>query len=161
VEILTGDRALASYFEETVTLFPEPKTVSNWIMSELLRELNNSNTLPSESPLRPAHLAELLTLIKDEVISGKIGKEIFPEIYRRGVAPASFIRERGLVQITDADALGLTIDGVIARFPREVEEFRSGKEKLLGFFVGQVMKETKGKANPKLLNQLLADRLKR
>jgi aspartyl-tRNA(Asn)/glutamyl-tRNA(Gln) amidotransferase subunit B len=161
VEILTGDRALASYFEETVTLFPEPKTVSNWIMSELLRELNNSNTSPSESPLRPAHLAELLTLIKDEVISGKIGKEIFPEIYRRGVAPASFIRERGLVQITDADALRLTIDGVIARFPREVEEFRSGKEKLLGFFVGQVMKETKGKANPKLLNQLLADRLKR
>jgi aspartyl-tRNA(Asn)/glutamyl-tRNA(Gln) amidotransferase subunit B len=161
VEILTGDRALASYFEEAVTLFPEPKTVSNWIMSELLRELNNSSTSPSESPLRPAHLAELLTLIKDEVISGKIGKEIFPEIYRRGVAPASFIRDRGLVQITDADALRLTIDGVIARFPREVEEFRSGKEKLLGFFVGQVMKETKGKANPKLLNQLLADRLKR
>jgi aspartyl-tRNA(Asn)/glutamyl-tRNA(Gln) amidotransferase subunit B len=161
VEILTGDRALASYFEEAVTLFPEPKTVSNWIMSELLRELNNSSTSPSESSLRPAHLAELLTLIKDEVISGKIGKEIFPEIYRRGVAPASFIRDRGLVQITDADALRLTIDGVIARFPREVEEFRSGKEKLLGFFVGQVMKETKGKANPKLLNQLLADRLKR
>ena len=111
--------------------------------------------------MRPAHLAELLTLIKDEVISGKIGKEIFPEIYQRGVSPASFIKERGLVQITDADALSATIDGVIARFPKEVEEFRSGKEKLLGFFVGQVMKETKGKANPKLLNQLLAERLKR
>ncbi len=95
VEILTGDRALASYFEETVALYPEPKTVSNWIMSELLRELNNSGTSPSESPLRPAHLAELLTLVKDEVISGKIGKEIFPEIYRRGVAPAGFIEERG------------------------------------------------------------------
>jgi aspartyl-tRNA(Asn)/glutamyl-tRNA(Gln) amidotransferase subunit B len=160
VEILTGDRALASYFEETVRLFPEPKTVSNWIMSELLRELNNSNTSPLESPLRPAHLAELLTLIKDEVISGKIGKEIFPEIYQQGAAPGTFVRERGLVQITDADALRLTIDKVVARFPKEVEEFRSGKEKLLGFFVGQVMKETKGKANPKLLNQLLADRLK-
>ncbi len=161
VEILTGDRALAAYFEETVKLFPEPKTVSNWIMSELLRELKNSNVSPSESPLRPAHLAELLTLVKDEVISGKIGKEIFPEIYQRGVSPKSFIEEKGPGPDHGRRRARATIDSVIARFPKEVEEFRSGKEKLLGFFVGQVMKETKGKANPKLLNELLAERLKR
>ncbi len=161
VEILTSDHALSSYFEETTRLFPEPKTVSNWIMSEFLRELKNSNASPTEAPMRPAHLAELLTLIRDNVISGKIGKEIFPEIYRQGASPAVFVKERGVVQITDADALRDTIDRVIALFPKEVDEFRSGKEKLLGFFVGQVMKETKGKANPKLLNELLADRLKR
>jgi aspartyl-tRNA(Asn)/glutamyl-tRNA(Gln) amidotransferase subunit B len=160
VEILTGDKALADYFEETVKLFPEPKSVSNWIMSELLRELKNGNVSPAESPLRPTHLAELLSLIRDQVISGKIGKEIFPEIYNRGVSPKSFIEEKGLIQVSDADALNAAIDGVIDRFPKEVEEFRGGKEKLMGFFVGQVMKETKGKANPKLLNQLLAERLK-
>jgi aspartyl-tRNA(Asn)/glutamyl-tRNA(Gln) amidotransferase subunit B len=160
VEILTGDRVLADYFEETVRLFPEPKTVSNWIMSELLRELKAGNVSAAASPLRPVHLAELLILIKDDVISGKIGKEIFPEIYQKGVSPKSFIEEKGLVQISDADALGATVDNIIARFPKEVEEHRGGKEKLLGFFVGQVMKETKGKANPKLLNQLLSERLR-
>jgi aspartyl-tRNA(Asn)/glutamyl-tRNA(Gln) amidotransferase subunit B len=160
VEILTGDRALAAYFEETVGLFPEPKTVSNWIMSELLRELKSGNISPAQSPLRPAHLAELLTLVKDEVISGKIGKEIFPEIYQKGVSPRSYIQEKGLVQISDTDALTATIDGVISRFPKEVADYRGGKEKLLGFFVGQVMKETKGKANPKLLNRILTERLK-
>ncbi len=161
VEILTGDRELADYFEETVRLFPEPKNVSNWIMSELLRELKNSGSSPATSPLRPAHLAELLTLVRDDVISGKIGKDIFPEIFQRGVMPKAFVEEKGLLQISDSDALSATIDGILARFPKEVGEYRGGKEKLLGFFVGQIMKETKGKANPKLLNQLLAERLKR
>ena len=159
-EILTGDRALAAYFEEAVGLFPEPKTVSNWIMSELLRELKNGNRSPAEAPLRPTHLAELLALVKDEVISGKIGKEIFPELYQSGTSPERFIREKGLLQITDTDALNATIDDIISRFPKEVGEYRGGKEKILGFFVGQVMKETQGKANPKLLNRLLTERLK-
>jgi aspartyl-tRNA(Asn)/glutamyl-tRNA(Gln) amidotransferase subunit B len=161
VEILTGEKALADYFEETVRLFPEAKTVSNWIMSELLRELKNGNLSPAESPMRPAHLAELLTLIRDGKISGKMGKEIFPEAYQKAVSPKSLIEEKGLVQISDSDALIGTIDAVIARFPKEAEEYRGGKEKLLGFFVGQAMKETKGKANPKLLNELLSERLKK
>jgi aspartyl-tRNA(Asn)/glutamyl-tRNA(Gln) amidotransferase subunit B len=110
--------------------------------------------------MRPAHLAELLTLIRDGVISGKMGKEIFPEAYQRAVSPKSLIEEKGLAQISDSDALIGTIDAVIARFPKEAAEYRGGKEKLLGFFVGQVMKETKGKANPKLLNELLSERLK-
>jgi aspartyl-tRNA(Asn)/glutamyl-tRNA(Gln) amidotransferase subunit B len=161
VEILTADRALAAYFEETVALFPEAKTVSNWIMSELLRELNEAGTSAADAPMRPARFAELLKLVKDEVISGKIGKEIFPDIYKSGASPNDYIRKKGLVQITDADALTGAIDGVIARHPREAAEYRAGKEKLIGFFVGQVMKETKGKANPKLLNDLLTERLKR
>jgi aspartyl-tRNA(Asn)/glutamyl-tRNA(Gln) amidotransferase subunit B len=159
-EILTGDKALADYFEETVRLFSEAKTVSNWIMSELLRELKAGNVSATESPLRPAHLAELLTLVKEDVISGKIGKEIFPEIYQKAVSPKSYIEEKGLVQISDTTELSATVDAVIARFPKEVGEYRAGKEKLMGFFVGQIMKETKGKANPKLLNQLLAERLR-
>jgi aspartyl-tRNA(Asn)/glutamyl-tRNA(Gln) amidotransferase subunit B len=159
-EVLTGERSLADYFEEAVRLFPEAKTVSNWVMSELLRELKTGNTSPKDSPLSPSHLAELLTLMKEDVISGKIGKEIFTELYERGVSPKEFIKERGLVQISDESTLGDAIENVISRHPKELEAFRGGKEKLLGFFVGQVMKETKGKANPKLLNELLLARLK-
>ena len=160
-EILIGDRALAAYFEETVDLFPEAKTVSNWIMSELLRELKSSNASAADSPLRPVHLAELLTLVRDGIISGKIGKEIFPEVYQGGVMPRTLVEEKGLLQISDSDALRVTIDSVVAGFPDEIEDYRGGKEKLLGFFVGQVMKVTQGKANPKLVNQLLIERLRR
>lgn len=160
VEILASDKELADYFEETIGLFPEPKTVSNWIMTELLRELKSGNVSPKRSPLSPANLAELLVLIKDGTISIKIGKEIFPELFRSSVSPKSLVEKKGLLQISDESAIVATIDRVIDRFPKEVADFRGGKEKLLGFFVGQVMKETKGKANPKLLNELLARRLK-
>jgi aspartyl-tRNA(Asn)/glutamyl-tRNA(Gln) amidotransferase subunit B len=158
-EILVSDRALGDYFEETLTLFPEPKTVSNWIMTELLRELKAGNVSPKDTLLTPAHLAELLSLIKDGTISIKIGKEIFPELYARGVAPKLLVQEKGIVQISDEPALVATIDAILDRFPKELGEFRAGKEKLLGFFVGQAMRETKGKANPKLLNDLLIRRL--
>ena len=160
VEILVSDRELAHYFEETIKLFPEAKTVSNWIMTELLRELKDGNISPKDSPITPARLAELLTLIKDGTISIKIAKEIFPEMYKAGASPKKLIEEKGLTQISDESAIIKTIDEVIARSPKETAEFRAGKEKLLGFFVGQVMKETKGKANPKLLNELLLKRLK-
>ena len=160
VEILVSDKELASYFEEAVGLFPEPKTVSNWIMTELLRELKDGDVSPKDSPLPPAHLAELLSLIKDGTISIKIGKEIFSELYKSGISPKRLVQEKGLIQISDESEIISTIDRVISRFPKEVEEFKGGKEKLLGFFVGQVMKETKGKANPKLLNELLLKRLK-
>ncbi len=159
-EILTGERALADYFEETVSFFPEPKTVSNWVMSELLRELKAGNVSPKDAPLRPRQLGELLQLVKDDVISGKIGKEIFPDVYKQGASPKEYIEEKGLLQISDESALEGTIEKILVQHPKEVEEFRGGKEKLLGFFVGQVMKETNGKANPKLLNELLLRRLK-
>ncbi|MBA4391271.1 MAG: Asp-tRNA(Asn)/Glu-tRNA(Gln) amidotransferase GatCAB subunit B [Syntrophus sp. (in: bacteria)] len=160
VEILASDKELAHYFEETIKLFPEPKTVSNWIMTELLRELKDGNVSPKDSLLPPAHLAELLTLMKDGTISIKIAKEIFPEIYKTGIAPKKLVEEKGLLQISDESTIMKTINEVIARSPKELADFRAGKEKLLGFFVGQVMKETKGQANPKLLNELLLKRLK-
>jgi len=160
VEILVSDMSLASYFEDTVMLFPEPKTVSNWIMTELLRELKARNLEAKDAPISPANLAELLTLIKDGTISIKIGKEIFPELCSTGASPKRLVQDKGLIQISDESAIAQTIEQVMARFPKEVAEFKAGKEKLLGFFVGQVMKETKGKANPKLLNELLLKRLK-
>ena len=160
VEILSSDKGLAGYFEETVKIFPEPKTVSNWIMTELLRELKDGNVSPKDSPLSPAHLAELLALIKDGTISIKIGKEIFPELCKSGASPKRLVADKGLVQISDETAITSIVEAVIARSPKEVAEFKAGKEKLLGFFVGQVMKEMKGKANPKLLNELLLKRLR-
>lgn len=159
-EILVSDRELAQYFEETIKLFPEPKTASNWIMTELLRELKVGNVSPKDSPLTPASLAELLGLIKDGTISIKIGKEIFPELFKSGISPKQLVEKKGLLQISDESAIIRAIDKVIEHFPKEVAGFRDGKEKLLGFFVGQVMKETKGKANPKLVNDLLVRRLK-
>ena len=159
-EILVSDKDLAHYFEDTIKLFPEPKTVSNWIMTELLRELKDGNVSPKDSPLPPAMLAELLGLIKDETISIKMGKEIFPELYKSGISPKRLVEQKGLLQISDESAIVATIDQVIERFPKEVSDYRGGKEKLLGFFVGQVMKETKGKANPKVLNELLVRKLK-
>lgn len=160
VEILSSDKELAHYFEETIKLFPEPKTVSNWIMTELLRELKEGSASPKDSPISPACLAELLSLVKKGTISNKIAKDIFPEIYRTGTSPTKIIQEKGLVQISDESAIVKIVDDVIARSPKELADFRAGKEKLLGFFVGQVMKETKGQANPKLLNTLLLKRLK-
>ena len=160
VEILASDRELASYFEDVLTLFPEAKTVSNFIMTELLRELKDGNISPKDSPIKPAQFAELLSLIKDGTISNKIGKEIFPDLYRSGASPRQYVQEKGLLQISDEGTIIGIIDTVIARSPKEAADFRAGKEKLLGFFVGQVMKETKGKANPALLNELLLKKLK-
>jgi aspartyl-tRNA(Asn)/glutamyl-tRNA(Gln) amidotransferase subunit B len=160
VEILSSDKELAHYFEETIKLFPEPKTVSNWIMTELLRELKEGDTSPKDSPISPACLAELLSLVMDGTISNKIAKDIFPEVYKTGASPKKIVQEKGLIQISDESAIIATIDEIIARSPKELADFRAGKEKLLGFFVGQVMKETKGQANPKLLNTLLLKRLK-
>lgn len=160
VEILTSDKELADYFEETVKLYPEPKTVSNWIMTELLRELKERNLRPKDSPITPKRLAELLSLIKDGTISIKIGKDIFPELCEKDISPKKLVEEKGLIQISDESEIGAKIEEILKKFPKEVEEFRAGKEKLLGFFVGQVMKETKGKANPKILNELLLKRLK-
>ncbi|HOC45062.1 MAG TPA: Asp-tRNA(Asn)/Glu-tRNA(Gln) amidotransferase subunit GatB [Syntrophorhabdaceae bacterium] len=160
VEILTSDRELARYFEDVLKLFPEPKTVSNFIMTELLRELKDGNVSPKDSSVKPSELAELLTLIKNGTISNKIGKEIFPEIYRTGVSPAQYVKDKGLLQISDEGAIEKIIEAILARSPKEVADFKSGKEKLLGFFVGQAMKETKGKANPALLNEILLKKLK-
>jgi aspartyl-tRNA(Asn)/glutamyl-tRNA(Gln) amidotransferase subunit B len=158
-DFLTSEKPLADWFEEAVKLGGQPKTVSNWIMSDLLRLLNAENKSIEECPLKPKQLVGMLKLIENGTISGKIAKTVFEEMYRTSKNAEVIVGEKGLVQISDAGAIDKSIDEVIAKHPKEVERFRSGEEKLIGFFVGQVMKLTKGKANPQMVNELLKKKL--
>ncbi|MGD9505205.1 MAG: Asp-tRNA(Asn)/Glu-tRNA(Gln) amidotransferase subunit GatB [Syntrophobacteraceae bacterium] len=158
-QVLTSTKALADYFEAVVQGVDQPKAASNWIMSELLRELNRDEREIEDCPIPPANLTELIRLIDGNVISGKIAKTVFDEMYSTGKSPKVIVAEKGLTQVTDEGAIESVIDEVIAESPSEVESYRNGKEKLFGFFVGQVMKKTKGKANPKLVNDLLRKKL--
>jgi aspartyl-tRNA(Asn)/glutamyl-tRNA(Gln) amidotransferase subunit B len=153
--VLTSSKALADYYEACVKIFPEAKTVSNWVMGELLGALNKDGKEIMESPVSPTLLTGMLQLVTDGTISGKIAKTIFEEMYKTGKDASSIVNERGLVQVTDSASIEEAIGKVIEANPDLVESYRKGKEKLFGFFVGQVMKETRGKANPKLVNELL------
>ncbi|NPV26162.1 MAG: Asp-tRNA(Asn)/Glu-tRNA(Gln) amidotransferase subunit GatB [Firmicutes bacterium] len=157
--VLTSSRQLADFFDECCRMYREPKTVSNWVMGELLRCLNAQGLEIEDSLIRPAHLVELLNLIDKGTISGKIAKTVFEEMFATGKRPEQIVQEKGLVQITDEGAIADIVDRVLAANPQVVADYRQGKEKALGFLVGQVMKETKGKANPALVNQLLKERL--
>ena len=158
--IITSTKPLAIYYEEVVRLFPEPKIVSNWIMGDLLRELKQDEREIDQCPVTPLHLAEMLSMIKDGTISGKIAKDVFEEMYRTGEKPSKIVQEKGWVQILDKGEIERAIEKAIQGNPKLVDDYRKGKEKLFGFFVGEVMKQTKGKANPKLLNELLKEKLK-
>jgi aspartyl-tRNA(Asn)/glutamyl-tRNA(Gln) amidotransferase subunit B len=154
-DLLTAERPLAEWFEEAVRSGGEPKAVSNWMMVELLRLLNERSIAVEQCPLRPQQLVEMLALIKDGTISGKIAKTVFEEMFATGKSARQVVQEKGLVQISDEEALLRIVKEVLEGSPREVERYRAGEAKLLGFFVGQVMRATKGKANPKLVNELL------
>lgn len=158
-ESLTSERAIAEWFEDAVSAGGQPKVVSNWILGELLRHLNEENKTIAECSLKPAQLADMLGLIEDGTISGKIAKVVFEEMYRNGQDAAAVVKDKGLVQIKDEGALEQVIEDILSRSPNEVERFKAGEEKLLGFFVGQIMKATKGKANPQLVNELLKKKL--
>jgi aspartyl-tRNA(Asn)/glutamyl-tRNA(Gln) amidotransferase subunit B len=154
-EILISDRDLAEYFETCLQGFNQPKPVSNWIMGSLLGLLNAAGKSIDESPVSAQDLARLLKLIDDGTISGKIAKTVFDEMAKSGKAPRKIVEEKGLVQISDTRAIEDIIEKILSGNPTEVEAYRNGKTKLLGFFVGQVMKETRGKANPKVVNEIL------
>jgi aspartyl-tRNA(Asn)/glutamyl-tRNA(Gln) amidotransferase subunit B len=154
-DILTASRSLANYYEECVKLCGEAKMVSNWIMGDLLRELKKDDREIEECPVPPKHLASMLKMIKDGVISGKIAKTVFEEMYRSGDDPEKIVHEKGLIQLTDVNEIQRIIRGVLEENPKLVENYQKGKEQIFGFFVGQVMRATKGKANPKLVNELL------
>ena len=154
-EILTASRPLAEFFEECVKLFPQPKKVSNWIMTEVLRELNREGKEIDETGLKPEHVAELLRLVEEGVISITAAKKIFPEVYATGADPRKLVEEKGLKQESDEAALEAVCREVLSENPAEVEKYKAGKKGVLGFFVGQVMRKTRGKANPKLVNQIL------
>ena len=150
---------MANYYEECVRRFPEPKTVSNWIMVELLRELKRDDLEIDQCPVTPEHLAAMLSMIKEGTISGKIAKDVFEEMYRTGKQPASIVGEKGWTQILDTGEIERAIEKALQANPRQIEDYKKGKEKLFGFFVGEVMKETRGKANPRLVNELLRKKL--
>jgi aspartyl-tRNA(Asn)/glutamyl-tRNA(Gln) amidotransferase subunit B len=157
--VLTTTRELADYFETCLQTFNHPKTVSNWIMGPLLGLLNIENKTIEQSPISAAELAELLKLVQDDVISGKIAKTVFDEMAATGKAAQQIVSEKGLAQVSDTVALENAIDAIIAANPDEVARFKTGNKKLMGFFVGQVMKATQGKANPKLVNEILGKKL--
>ncbi|MCF8720189.1 Asp-tRNA(Asn)/Glu-tRNA(Gln) amidotransferase subunit GatB [Nitrospina gracilis] len=157
--VLTTSRALADYFEQCVELFNQPKLVSNWIMGELLRLLNQDDRDIGDCPVTPRKLAGMLKLIDAGTISGKIAKTVFEEMYRTGKEPAAIIEEQGLTQISDEGALGQIVDDIIAASPEQVQQFKDGRDKVLGYFIGQAMKASKGQANPGLLNKLFKEKL--
>ena len=157
---LTDSRELADFFEATVTAAgAEPKLCANWVMGELAAALNRSGLSIDQSPLSPEQLGGLLTRIEDNTISGKIAKEVFNRMWDERLSADVVIEQQGLKQITDSAAIEKIIDAVIGNNPAPLEQYRSGKEKLFGFFVGQVMKATQGKANPQEVNKLLKQKL--
>jgi aspartyl-tRNA(Asn)/glutamyl-tRNA(Gln) amidotransferase subunit B len=159
-DMLTQSRALAAYFEEVVRMSGQPKMAANWMMGELMRLMNAEGKEIEDCPIRPDRLAGMIKMIADGVISTKIAKTVFEEMYKTGHDAETIVREQGLVQVSDTGAIETLIGEVIKANPAQAADYKAGKEKLFGFFVGQVMKASKGKANPELVNQLLKKKLK-
>ena len=157
--VLAAERPLAEYFEALVQLYSKPKICSNWVMGEVLGALKDKNMEIADCPVSPELLAGILQRIDDNTISGKIAKTVFEEIWQSGKTADQVIEEKGLKQVSDSGAIEVIVDAVIAANPGPVAEYQAGKEKLMGFFVGQVMKASKGKANPGMANQLLKKKL--
>lgn len=160
-DLLTASRPLADYFEETAAFSKNPKASANWLMGEVTRALNETGISIEDCPLAPKTLAELLQLIDNGTISGTIAKKVFEEMWKSGTPPAKIVEQQGLSQVSDTGAIEAEIDKIISANQSQVEEYRSGKEKVFGFLVGQVMKAMKGKANPAIVNELLLKHLQR
>jgi aspartyl-tRNA(Asn)/glutamyl-tRNA(Gln) amidotransferase subunit B len=157
---LTSERSLADYFERAAKSAGNARGASNWIRSELLRELEAAGRRADESPVAAEELGALVRLIDEGKISGKQAKDVLVEMFKTGKRASVIVEEQGLAQVSDAGEIERIVDGVIAANPKQFEQFRAGKESLLGFFVGQVMKASQGKANPKLVNEILQRKLK-
>ncbi len=156
---LTADRQLAEFFEACVGLHDNPKLCANWVQGELARKLNESGSGITEAPLTPQLLAGLLKRIDDKTISGNIARQVFELIWETGKDADAIIEEKGLKQVTDSGAIEAIVDEVLAGCQTQVEQYRDGQTKVLGFMVGQVMKASKGKANPQMVNELLRKKL--
>lgn len=157
--VLTDDITVAEYFEATVAAGADAKLAANWIMGDITGYLKNEKLTIDRIALKPGELGELISLIQAGTISGKIAKEILPELLTSGGSPKALVESKGLIQISDTGALEAMIEEVLAAHPKELEKYRGGKKKLKGFFVGQVMKKSGGRADPKLTNQLLTKKL--
>ncbi len=156
--VLTASKDIADYFEECVSLYNNPKTVSNWIMTEVLRELKEEDDIVT-IPVTPERLSELLNLIDSGTISGKIAKDVFAEMVSSGKSAKEIVEEQGIKQISDEAELENIVAGILEKHPEEISRYKGGDQKLIGFFVGQVMKVTQGKANPKVVNEILRKEL--
>lgn len=160
-QYMTNDKDISDYFEKVVAAGADPKASVNWIMGEFASQLSNAGIEIAKAPVTPENLAKLLALIAKGTISGKIAKKVFAEMWKDGADPEEIVKAQGLVQISDTGALKELVVKVIANNPKAVEDFKAGKKKAVGALVGQIMKETKGKANPKVINELLNDELKK
>ena len=160
-QYMTNDKDTSDYFEKVVAAGADPKVSVNWIMGEFASQLSNAGIEIAKAPVTPENLAKLLALIAKGTISGKIAKKVFAEMWKDGADPEEIVKAQGLVQISDTCALKELVVKVIANNPKAVEDFKAGKKKAVGALVGQIMKETKGKANPKVINELLNDELKK
>lgn len=158
-DILVSSPPIADFYEESVRLFGEPKTVSNWVMGELFRLLNEKGTEPEELKLKPSELVALLKMLKEGVVSGKIAKDVFEQMFETGEDPESIVKKHNLVQISDESTLERLAEQVIVQNPKVVQDYKSGKKQAFAFLVGQIMKATKGKANPAIVNELLHKKL--
>ena len=157
--VLTASLATADYYEETARLCGKPKLASNWIMGDFLAYLNEEKLEVTESPITPQTLADLINMIDEGTISGKIAKDVFEDMCKSGKGPKEIVDKRGLLQISDASKLEKIVEAVLEANPGQLEQYKSGKVQLFGFFVGQTMKATNGKANPGIVNELLKKRL--
>ena len=157
--VLTADTENAAFFEKTAD-GQDGKLAANWVINELFGRLKKDDKDITESPVSPEQLGGVIALISKGDISGKIAKEILPELLKKGGSPKAIVEERGLGMISDPAAITAIVEELLAAHPDEVEAFRGGKNKLQGFFVGQLMKKTGGKADPKLANQILSQKLK-
>ncbi len=158
-EVLTATREIGTYYEKAVAASGDPKTTANWVMGDLLGALKNDGKEITESPVTAEHLGDLVKRIASGELSGKLAKEIFPKMYAEGLAPGVIIERDGLKQISDTGAIDKIIDEVLAANPKQVEQYKGGKTTVIGFLVGQIMKATKGQANPGVVNDLLKAKL--
>jgi len=157
--ILTLTPESLTFFDQCLLVYPDAKTISNWMMGDLSRLLNQNNQEISDLKFQPADLVQMLKLIDEGTISGKMGKTVFEEMFASGKSPDIIIKEKGLVQISDEGALLPVIEDIINANPRVVEDYKNGKDKAFGFFIGQIMKSTRGQANPAMVNKLLKEKL--
>ena len=157
---LVSERSLADYYEKAVEASGNARATANWIRSELLRELEANGLSAADSPVAAAELGALVRMIDEAKISGKQGKDVLVEMFKTGKPADAIVAEQGLVQVSDTSEIDALIDGVIAANPDQLASYRAGKEALMGFFVGQVIKASKGKANPKIVNERLKEKLK-
>lgn len=158
--LLSDEKFIADYFDQAVTAHNNPKAIASWICNELFGRLNRDNLKFTNCPISPAHIAKLVKLVDDGLISGKIAKTVFDEMFTTGEDPEKIVESQGLKQISDSAFLRTLVSSLIEAHPDQVQEFKAGKTKVLGFFVGQVMKQTEGKANPNEVNALLKELLK-